>query len=148
MPPKKTRAAPKKKAPAEVPVPPESATQEDEGTDQEDEGQLGTDDPNITPESSKSSQPTALEVEESIATFFEDRPYFYDLTHPSYKNKPLRLAELAEFASTLGPKWDGKCAVTNCNIIVIFQFVLHYIELLNVFLYPLQFIDNIANHKL
>ena len=43
-----------------------------------------------------------LEVEEKIASFFEDRPYFYDLSHPQYKNKQKKNAELQAFAPKLG----------------------------------------------
>ena len=66
------------------------------------------------------------ETEERIASFFEDQPYFYDLSHESYKNKKLRAAELAEFAATLGPKWDGKCAVTNCKCTKLFIITYNY----------------------
>jgi len=48
------------------------------------------------------------EVEERIADFFEARPYFYDLSHDKYKNRKLRDYELAQFAKSLGRKWDGK----------------------------------------
>jgi len=48
------------------------------------------------------------DVEEKIAQFFEDRPYFYDLSNELYKNKKRRDSELQDLASALGPKWDGK----------------------------------------
>ncbi|KAJ8255321.1 hypothetical protein GJAV_G00203540 [Gymnothorax javanicus] len=47
-------------------------------------------------------QQEKIAMEEKIASFFEERPFFYDEAHEDYKNKDRRNAELAEFATVIG----------------------------------------------
>lgn len=44
------------------------------------------------------------DFEEQIASFFESRPFYYDIGHKDYKNKTRKDAEVAEFAKELGIK--------------------------------------------
>lgn len=111
MPPKKGKQS--KASKKKVAVEPEPVEEASVASEEEDDG---IDDPNIVREGARGYQDDlpsgATDTEELIASFFEDRPYFYDLTHEAYKNKRLRASELADFAKSLGPKWDGKCQIT------------------------------------
>ena len=55
------------------------------------------------PDRSRQGRPA---VEERIAQFFEDWPYFYGISHEDYKNRQRKDSQLAEFAATIG--WDGE----------------------------------------
>ena len=41
-------------------------------------------------------------IDEKIAAFFEDRPFFYDIENEHYENRSRCDAELGEFAASIG----------------------------------------------
>ena len=41
-------------------------------------------------------------VNDTIVQFFEDRPYYYDISHKGWANKKLKGAELKVFAESIG----------------------------------------------
>ena len=43
-------------------------------------------------------------LNDRIVQFFEDRPYFYDISNAQWNNKKLKDAELQQFADTIGMK--------------------------------------------
>ena len=47
-----------------------------------------------------------FEIFDKIVAFFEERPYFYDISHEAYSNRKRKDAEVAEFAKTIG--WNGE----------------------------------------
>jgi len=53
-------------------------------------------------ESCGALETTKYSILEKIASFFEDRPFFYDIQNDQYKNKQRRDAELLEFAAGIG----------------------------------------------
>ena len=71
------------------------------------------DDYSQTSQKSSSSQPVRskpfkppTDVEETIAQWFEDRPYFYNQADERSKNKGMKNAQLAEFGASIG--WTRK----------------------------------------
>lgn len=49
-----------------------------------------------------------MEVEEKLADFFEERPFYYDQANPDYKNKRKRNTELAELARVIDQGHTGE----------------------------------------
>ena len=43
----------------------------------------------------------SMRIDDKLATFLEDRPYFYDISHELYKNKRRRDEELAALAADI-----------------------------------------------
>jgi len=108
MPPKKSK--PKKKVQAPSPVAPVAHSDSESDGDPTPEAAAPID-PEVSRGSEEADYEGRQDIEEKIAQFFEDRPYFYDISSEIYKNKRRRDCELAEFAASLGPKWDGKCTI-------------------------------------
>lgn len=43
---------------------------------------------------------------DKVVSFFEERPYFYDVSHEAYCNRKKKDSEVAEFAASIG--WSRK----------------------------------------